>query len=82
MSTCIWKADTRVVFVRVERGLHAGLEAFRELVEDVPELPPARQRATVDQAGGYAAGVTGSTIHNFRSYLEVRDEEALRRSIT
>jgi hypothetical protein len=32
-------------------------------------LPPARQGAAVDQAGGYAAGVTGSTIHNFRSYL-------------
>jgi len=30
---------------------------------------PARQGAAVDQAGGYAAGVTGSTIHNFRSYL-------------
>ena len=32
-------------------------------------LPAARSGATVDQAGGYAAGVTGSTIHNFRSYL-------------
>jgi hypothetical protein len=28
--------------------------------------------AAVDQAGGYADAVTGSTIHNFRSYL--RDE--------
>jgi SAM-dependent methyltransferase len=27
--------------------------------------------AAVGQAGGYAAGVTGSTIHNFRSYLAV-----------
>jgi len=32
-------------------------------------LPPARQGAAVDQAGGYAARVAGSTIHNFRSYL-------------
>jgi transposase InsO family protein len=35
----------------------------------VPPPSPARQGAAVDQAGGYAAGVTGSTIHNFRSYL-------------
>jgi hypothetical protein len=32
-------------------------------------LPAACERAAVSQAGGYAAGVTGSTIHNFRSYL-------------
>jgi hypothetical protein len=37
---------------------------------------PARQRAAVDQAGGYA-GVTGSTIHNFRSYLPWILEEHL-----
>jgi len=30
---------------------------------------PRAPGAAVDQAGGYAAGVTGSTIHNFRSYL-------------
>src|SRR5207249_10033943 len=32
-------------------------------------LPPARQGAAAGQAGGYAAAVTGPTIHNFRSYL-------------
>ncbi len=32
-------------------------------------LPPAPLGAAVDQLGRYAAGVTGSTIHNFRSYL-------------
>ena len=35
----------------------------------MPPPSPARQGAAVDQAGGYAPGVTGSTIHNFRSYL-------------
>jgi hypothetical protein len=34
---------------------------------------PARQGAAVDQAGGYAAGITGYTIHNFRSYLHFVD---------
>ena len=38
----------------------------------MPPPPPARLGAAVDQAGGYAAGVTGSTIHNFRSYLAGR----------
>jgi hypothetical protein len=47
---------------------------LRPLLIDNPQhrwrlLPPARQCAVVDQAGGYAAGFTGSTIHNFRSYL-------------
>jgi hypothetical protein len=32
-------------------------------------LPPALARAVVDQAGGYAASITGSTIHDFQSYL-------------
>lgn len=35
-------------------------------------LPTASDPAVVGQAGGYAAGVTGSTIHNFRSYLIMR----------
>jgi hypothetical protein len=30
---------------------------------------PPRARAAVEQAGRYAAEVTDSTIHNFRSYL-------------
>src|SRR5262245_1215112 len=30
--------------------------------------------AAVAQAGGYADGVTGSTIHNFLSYLALRAE--------
>ena len=34
-------------------------------------LPAACEGAAIDQAGGYAAGVTGSTIHNFRSYLSI-----------
>jgi hypothetical protein len=33
----------------------------------------------VDQTGGYAAGVTGSTIHNFRSYLNRERACPLRR---
>jgi hypothetical protein len=32
-------------------------------------LPPACAGAAVDQPGGYVGGVTGSTIHNIRSYL-------------
>src|SRR5262249_43365261 len=47
----------------------------------IPRLAPSRGQhggrlpaaacagAAIAQAGGYAAGVTGSTIHNFRSYL-------------
>src|SRR5262245_10801770 len=47
---------------------------LHRLVADDPQhgwrpLPPAPQGMAVDQAGGYAAGVTGSTIHNFRAYL-------------
>ena len=51
-------------------------------------LPPAAcAGAAVDQAGEYAGAVTGSTIHNFRSYLAARadtepltDRRTLRRS--
>ncbi len=35
-------------------------------------LPPSRRGAAVDQAGRYAAGVTGSTIHNMRAYLQLK----------
>jgi hypothetical protein len=34
-----------------------------------PLLPAARVWAAVAKAGEYAGGLTGSTIHNFRSYL-------------
>src|SRR5262249_6690369 len=39
-------------------------------------LPTACDGAAVAQAGGYVGNVTGSTIHNFRSYLveQHRDE--------
>jgi hypothetical protein len=43
---------------------------------------PRAPRAAVDQAEGYAAGVTGSTIHNFRSYLELAGTSATRFGIS
>jgi hypothetical protein len=59
---------------RVEHGSPARLVLRRFVPDDLQHgcrlLPlAASDAAAVDQAGRYAAGVTGSTIHNFRSYL-------------
>src|SRR5262245_16481531 len=45
-------------------------------------LSAARPGPALDQAGRYAGGVTGSTIHNFRSYLDddVRTDLAIDRA--
>jgi hypothetical protein len=57
----------------VEQGSPVHLVLRRLVADDLQHgwrlLPAARHEAAVDQAGGYAADVTGSTIHNFRSYL-------------
>ena len=57
----------------VEQGSPVHL-VLRRLVADPQHgwrlLPVARPGAAVDQTGGYAAGVTGSTIHNLWSYLK------------
>src|SRR5262245_42827462 len=47
-----------------------------DLQHGSPPRCAACARAAVDQAGGYVGGVTGSTIHNIRSYL-VRGPVAL-----
>ena len=57
----------------VEQGAPVHLVLHGLIADDLQHgcrlLRPARQGAAVAQAGRYAAGVTGSTIHNFRSYL-------------
>lgn len=47
----------------------------------MPPPLPARQGAAVHQAGGYAAGATGSTIHNIRSYLVYAFDVATRQQL-
>jgi hypothetical protein len=57
----------------VEQGAPVYLVLHRLGADDLQHgcglLPAARPGPAVDQARGYAAGVTRSTIHNFRSYL-------------
>jgi len=57
----------------VEQGSPVGLVLHRLVADDVQHgcrlFLPARPGAAVAQAGRYAAGVTGSAIHNIRAYL-------------
>src|SRR5437773_6283781 len=74
----------------VEQGSPVHIILRRLAADDLQHgcrlLPAAWQEAAVDQAGGYAARVTGSTIHNFRSYLEIvgtlgpQDRSSLKKS--
>ena len=64
----------------VQQGSPVHLVLRRLVADDLQHgcrlLPPAHPAAAVDQAGEYAAGVTGSTIHNFRSYLKAAAKPA------